>query len=732
MATLVLTAVGAALGGPIGAALGGLAGQKIDQSLFAPRAAEGGRLAQLAVQGSAYGADIPKIFGTMRVAGNLIWATDLQEQRQSQSQGKGRPKRVSYSYRASFAVALSARPGTRIGRIWADGKLLRGAAGDFKVVTGFRFYAGHEDQQPDPLIVAAEGGTAPAYRGICYAVFEDMALESFGNRIPFLSFELVAEANLTLEQVIEELGGGALTAACPAPIIGFAALGGSTRSTLAPLLELRGLDLVDKAHGARGEGQMAVARAQGAGMAVPPPLLGARSGPGAQNVPMMTRAVRGRSRQISLFQLGYADPDRDYQLSTQRAELFMPGQSAVRDLPVALDAATARRWALEALLDARAEAEDVRISVPWSLLDLQLGAVLTLADLSGLWRVSALSFETMQVTARLRRLASAPDMALRADAGRGVLAADQAHGPTRLVLAELPAWEAGVAARPLLVAAAAGHLPGWRRAALAQSGDQGGHWTELGSTPAPAILGTAASLLGPVNPHLPDRGAPLIVDLLHKEMALVSVTEDALLAGENLMMVGRELIQFGRAEQIGPARYSLSRLLRGRRGTEPEMARHQLGEDVVLLDRAALVPLDLAAGATRWSVMATGIGDAAPVIATASIIGLATRPLMPVHQQALRTADGGVMLRWIRRSRDGWDWLDRVDAPLAEERERYRLTLIPDMGAAEVEEVDAPVLRIAGDRLAAWRRAGSRQLDWRVAQLGTAGTSPEATARLLL
>ena len=69
---------------------------------------------------------------------------------------------------------------------------------------------------------------------------------------------------------------------------------------------------------------------------------------------------------------------------------------------------------------------------------------------------------------------------------------------------------------------------------------------------------------------------------------------------------------------------------------------------------------------------------------------------------------------------------------MAEERELYRLTLIPDIGAAEMEEVDAPALRIAGDRLAAWRRAGAHQLDWRVAQIGTVGTSPEAMASILL
>jgi hypothetical protein len=109
MATIVLTAVGSALGGPIGAAVGAAIGSAVDAKLFAPKARQGPRLGSLAVQGSSYGAAIPKLFGTMRVAGTVIWSTDLQERRSSSGGGKGRPKTVNYSYSASFAVALSGR-----------------------------------------------------------------------------------------------------------------------------------------------------------------------------------------------------------------------------------------------------------------------------------------------------------------------------------------------------------------------------------------------------------------------------------------------------------------------------------------------------------------------------------------------------------------------------------------------------------------------------------------------
>jgi len=66
MATLVLGAVGTALGGPVGGALGSLVGQAIDQQLLGSGPRRGPRLGDLSVQTSAYGTMIPRIYGRMR------------------------------------------------------------------------------------------------------------------------------------------------------------------------------------------------------------------------------------------------------------------------------------------------------------------------------------------------------------------------------------------------------------------------------------------------------------------------------------------------------------------------------------------------------------------------------------------------------------------------------------------------------------------------------------------
>jgi hypothetical protein len=198
MATIVLQAAGAALGalfGPVGAvigrAAGALAGYAIDQSLFGEhRTVDGARLSDLDMQTSQEGSAIPRVYGRARITGEMIWATRLEEVVSEQDAGgKGAPSGTTvrnYTYYANFAIGLCEGPIAAIGRVWADGKPF-----SLRNVT-HRIYLGDDEQLPDSLIEAKQGdGNAPAYRGTAYIVFERMALEDFGNRVPVLSFEVI-------------------------------------------------------------------------------------------------------------------------------------------------------------------------------------------------------------------------------------------------------------------------------------------------------------------------------------------------------------------------------------------------------------------------------------------------------------------------------------------------------------------------------------------------------------
>lgn len=197
MATLLLQAVGASLGGVfggvgavIGQAAGALAGNIIDNALLTPnRTIEGRRLSNAVPYAADDGAPLARIYGTVRVPGALVWTTRFEEDVTSERQGGkafGSTTVRSYSYFANAAFALCEGEIAGIRRIWADGQELD--QGEFE----FRVHRGTRDQQPDPLILAKQGeDNAPAYRDTAYVVFERMALERFGNRIPQLQFEVM-------------------------------------------------------------------------------------------------------------------------------------------------------------------------------------------------------------------------------------------------------------------------------------------------------------------------------------------------------------------------------------------------------------------------------------------------------------------------------------------------------------------------------------------------------------
>lgn len=192
MAQVILSSVGAAIGGPVGAVVGAALGAVVDQaaiSALSPARQVGPRIPELRLTGAAEGSALPCVFGRARVGGQVIWAARFRERRiEGRVGGSKGQKTTAYAYSLSFAVAVAEGPIDGLGRVWADGKVM-----DMTGVT-MRVHRGTEDQLPDPLIAAIEGqggeGQAPAYRGVAYVVFEDLALEAYGNRPPQLSFEV--------------------------------------------------------------------------------------------------------------------------------------------------------------------------------------------------------------------------------------------------------------------------------------------------------------------------------------------------------------------------------------------------------------------------------------------------------------------------------------------------------------------------------------------------------------
>ena len=200
-----LAAYGAAFAQYAGAAI--TVGAAIGNMLMPPKGPQnnGPRLNDLTVQTSTYGAFIPRAYATLAMWGNIFWlengklkevATKAKKGGKGGMMGGGGSAGTTYSYFATFALGLldcsGGTPIVGIRRIWIGPKLIYDAGSSDHATLiasnatakGFKVYTGTDTQLADPRMQATLGvNNVPAYRGLAYIVFYDLALADHGNSL---------------------------------------------------------------------------------------------------------------------------------------------------------------------------------------------------------------------------------------------------------------------------------------------------------------------------------------------------------------------------------------------------------------------------------------------------------------------------------------------------------------------------------------------------------------------
>ena len=678
------------------------------------RVPQGPRLGDLSVQTSSYGTQIPRIYGSMRVAGSVVWATDLVEGEQTTG-AKGQPD-VTYSYSVSLAVALSSRLVGSIRRIWADGKLLRGAEGDFKVPTTFRFYNGSENQEIDPLIGSVEGlANTPAYRGLALAVFEKLELAAFGNRIPFMTFEVIADdAPPGIGSILADASAGAIAADATETITGYAAYGRSVAEAVQPLVDCFDVPLFDDGETLRSPLDLA------------PVVVGADElGSSADG----QRASRVQREQLpvravpSTLRLTYYDPARDYQTGEARARAGDEAPNEVQQqLPAVVSADDAKALVQRMLARQWTGRDRVTLRLPPARIGLEPGSIVEPGLAPAAWTVDKCTIEGFVTTVELRP-AWKPTVELVGEPGRIVPISDIVEAPSVFGLVDAVSPLQAPAPGPMVLIAGSSESSGWttKLLSLAASGQTFATQTAARKS----VLGRALTVLSDSGSYLIDEINSVDVQLIDPEQWLTSCDDHALAEGVNLATIGSELIQFAQAIPLGTGRFRLARLLRGRGGTDWATASHATDETFCLLDSNSLMPLDLPVW-TRGSVLT--VTDASGSSASVAFEAECVRPLSPVDLHADSEASGALVLSWTRRSRAGFAWVDEVDAPLGETQEQYRVIITGTAGSFELI-AEQPTLTVAAADIA-WVGSGAAVIQ--VRQLGDWAASRPAEITIAL
>ena len=139
----------------------------------------------------------------------------------------------------------------------------------------------------------------------------------------------------------------------------------------------------------------------------------------------------------------------------------------------------------------------------------------------------------------------------------------------------------------------------------------------------------------------------------------------------------RRIIQHVNAALNGDGSITLSRLLRGRRGTED--AGVFAATTYILLDGSQLrITSALSALNGSESFRFPGAFETVEQVGTASRIatGRAERPLAPASIRGTRDGSNNLTITWVRRTRLGGEWLDLTgDVPLGEASEAYEVEI---------------------------------------------------------
>lgn len=256
-------------------------------------------------------------------------------------------------------------------------------------------------------------------------------------------------------------------------------------------------------------------------------------------------------------------------------------------------------------------------------------------------------------------------------------------GGTDYEMLDLPCLQDADSDPGFYIAAQSDGTGTWKGAQFYKSIDGGATFSTLFALLQETPMGTVNLAVPVSQAYTWDMATEIIVNVA-SHFSFESVTDDAVLAGANAAAMGAdgrwEVVQFATATQVTATQWSLTRLLRGRRGTEHVIGSSRIGDAFVMLSggtigRVVLQTTEI--GAARV-YRGTSIGATFTSGAEQTFAGHAEALVCfsPVDLVAERTTDGDIVISWFRRSRLGRTLMSGVDIPLGETVEAFSIDIL--------------------------------------------------------
>ena len=228
--------------------------------------------------------------------------------------------------------------------------------------------------------------------------------------------------------------------------------------------------------------------------------------------------------------------------------------------------------------------------------------------------------------------------------------------------------------------AAGGFRAGWGGCTLFKSADAGATYSLLDSIVNQSVMGYTSNRLGDfAGKNIFDEINSVTVVLSNGDMSLSSVTEVQVLNKYNVALLGSEIIQFRDATLIAANTYTLTGLLRGRKGTERNTGSHSVGEKFIVLDsnttwRAVLTTAEIGLART-YKAVTIGMTLQQTVANAFTNTAEALECYEPIDVAVGLDSSGNATINWKRQNRLSQEWRDYADVPQSEATESYTIEI---------------------------------------------------------
>ena len=371
--------------------------------------------------------------------------------------------------------------------------------------------------------------------------------------------------------------------------------------------------------------------------------------------------------------------DQNIFTQTSTLETYTDGQDTVLEVPFTLTDAQAKLITETVLVNAHIEQQSYIFTTDYHNVDLEPADVITIPlDSGGSTQVRIIEINEKS-DGLLEFTTTRSDYNAYTYVASGQSAVVPPSQPSQVVTSigysqalflEVPPLNDNDAATPRIKALIHGYgRAGWPGADVYRSVDGGNSYSLLCSgTGLSTFGGVTTAIAAPSNHRVWDTTTTISVAI--KQGSLISAANDlAVQNGTNWCMVGQEVIGFVNAtltgtDSNGNKTYNLTRLLRGRAGSEPNCTTHQANELFVILDNTLVdIPLTVSdLGKTVKCKTVTVGSDISKVTADdVQPFGLNLRPWAPALVTAIRQSNNDWLISWKERPRVANQLTDYVE-----------------------------------------------------------------------